>query len=407
MRILHLTTEFPPIIYGGLGTAVGGWVHASARAGLAVAVLLVEGDLEVDGRAVHAYGYGYGHGQGGLAAVAQGAEEVVDAAGVLFRRARWAAAVAAGLELIRRWRADLLHLHTAMLWPVAEALQRLSGLPLVYHVHSVDRAEYEIGEEPNPWLAKGTAQDAAIGAADRLIAISESERALLAFYFPEVGARVRVVGNGIDDADPAASGAQGREHASAEPLILYSGRLVERKGLRELLDAASRVFACHPTARLVLAGGPPGCSGEQLADDWLPPELAPFRARVHFTGWLRADALARWYRSADLLVVPSRYEPFGMVVLEGMLHGLPVVAAAVGGPAEILTEGVTGLLFPPRDAQSLAVRILRLLADPALRRRLGRAARRDAIRRWSWCTRVLEMRAVYEELLPLFDRRAA
>src|SRR5216683_3045761 len=117
MRVLHLTTEFPPVIYGGLGTAVGGWVTASARAGMTMGVLLVEGELVID-----------------------------DAA-------------EAGVRLARRWRPDVIHLHTAMVWPVAQAIQRQTSLPLVYHVHSVDKAEYEIGQEPQPWLAHSEAQE--------------------------------------------------------------------------------------------------------------------------------------------------------------------------------------------------------------------------------------------------------
>src|SRR5256884_3452609 len=78
-----------------------------------------------------------------------------------------------------------------------------------------------------------------------------------------------------------------------------------------------------------------------------------------------------WYDSADVLVVPSWYEPFGMVILEGMLHGLPIVASAIGGPAEILEHERTGLLFPPRDVEALACALLQLVENPAQRRNSG------------------------------------
>src|SRR5436853_5100542 len=94
--------------------------------------------------------------------------------------------------------------------------------------------------------------------------------------------------------------------------------------------------------------------------------------------------MALRYASADILVVPSRYEPFGMVVLEGMLHGLPIAAADVGGPAEILEHGRTGLLFPPRDVGALAHGLAALAASPELRRRLGAAAAVEVRRRWLW-----------------------
>src|SRR2546421_5438680 len=87
-----------------------------------------------------------------------------------------------------------------------------------------------------------------------------------------------------------------------------------------------------------------------------------------------------WYDSADVLVVPSWYEPFGMVILEGMLYGLPIAAADVGGPSEILEDGRTGLLFPPRDADGLASALIALLSDPKLCLTLGQAGAREVRR---------------------------
>src|SRR5499433_412979 len=168
MRVLHLTTEFPPVIYGGLGTAVGGWVTASARAGIEVAVQLVEGPL-VLGEGGTAYGSPRPRG-GGLQREAVTGDE-----GILFYTSSWEDAVEVGVRAIRTWRPDVVHLHTAMLWYLAEALQQRTGKPIVYHVHSVDRAEYELGQEPSPWLAHSQAQDEAMRAADRLIALAQGE----------------------------------------------------------------------------------------------------------------------------------------------------------------------------------------------------------------------------------------
>jgi glycosyltransferase involved in cell wall biosynthesis len=402
MRVLHLTTEFPPVIYGGLGTAVGGWVTASAQADITTGVLLVEGELVIDDPAGTArYGAGGTAGRAGLPdrEIEGGERAVVDRTGIRFFQASWGDAVATGLRLARRWQPDIIHLHTAMVWPVAQAIQQQTGIPLVYHVHSVDKAEYEIGEEPQPWLAHSQAQEQAIAAADRIIALSGDERDLLARYYPQIRDRIRVVGNGISE--PAAdSGPPARPRRPGQPLVLYSGRLVERKGIRELLAAIPRVLQAAPGSRFALAGGPPNLHPADVAAQWLTPELSPHHDRIHFTGWLSPAQLARWYRSADILVVPSRYEPFGMVILEGMIHGLPIVASDVGGPAEILDHGRTGLLFPPRDPAALAAQLIALLHDRELRQRIGRAGAEEARLSWTWPKRVATMRQVYTELTP-------
>jgi glycogen(starch) synthase len=236
MRVLHLTTEFPPVIYGGLGTAVGGWVNASARAGIEVAVQLVEGPL--------ALGAG-SYGSGAVSRSSRTRPGEIRHDGVTFFQCSWANAVELGIRWVREWQADIVHLHTAMLWYLAEAIKVATAAPIVYHVHSVDRAEYEIGQEPNPWLAHSLAQEQAINGSDRLIALTNAEQDLLARYYPDASHKVRVAGNGIDDS------AKVRELAFHRPcknssIIVYSGRLVERKGIRELLAAIPEVLSAAP-----------------------------------------------------------------------------------------------------------------------------------------------------------------
>jgi glycosyltransferase involved in cell wall biosynthesis len=109
--------------------------------------------------------------------------------------------------------------------------------------------------------------------------------------------------------------------------------------------------------------------------------------------------MASWYASADILAVPSRYEPFGMVILEGMLYGLGIVASDVGGPAEILEHGRTGLLFPARDVAALSNALQRLLRYPGERYSLGRAAARQVRSKWLWKDLVRPMLEVYQECL--------
>jgi glycogen(starch) synthase len=391
VRVLHLTTEFPPVIYGGLGTAVGGWVTASARAGLEVGVQLVEGPLILD---ASAYGYG-----GFRSSTVPRAASVSRPSGVTFFQCSWADAVALGIGLVREWRPDVVHLHTAMLWYVAEALQAETAVPIVYHVHSVDRAEYEIGEEPNPWLAHSQAQERAIERADRLIALTRSEADLLIRYYPLARYKVRVAGNGIEDSAAAREAAFHRLQ-QASLLVLYSGRMVERKGVRELLAVLPDLLSSRPEVSVAFVGGPPPLTGPEVAAQWLGKEHSPFAKRIHFTGWQPPASVANWYAAADILVVPSRYEPFGMVILEGMLHGLAVLASDVGGPSEIIDHGKTGLLFPARDVRALHAALSWLITNSAARRQIGLSAAQDVRDRWLWAKKAAEILPIYRELFP-------
>ena len=136
-------------------------------------------------------------------------------------------------------------------------------------------------------------------------------------------------------------------------------------------------------------------------ESWLlPQKLYPMRAQVHFTGWLSSNELTEWYRVSDILVIPSRYEPFGMVVLEGMIHILAVAASDVGGPAEILRHDETGILFPPGSATALADAILRLVSDTALRERIAVSGALEVRENWLWDKIVCKMLAVYDEVDP-------
>lgn len=388
MRVLHLTTEFPPVIYGGLGTAIGGLVTASARAGLTVRVLLV-------GETGHG---GYGQPISAEHAVSD-REQVVDTpAGVRIYQASWPNAIEFAMRLVQTWRPDVVHLHPFWLWPVARAIQDRTGTPLVYTVHSLDRAEYEIGQGPPECLPQWETQEGVIAAADRVIALSRDERELLSNYCPGARNRIRIVGNGIDDC-PAARIIVRKNRHNKPPLVLYSGRFVERKGIRDMLAAIPQILEEVPSTCFVLAGGHRHCSGAEMEHWWLPSSLHPYRSHIHFTGWLAPHEVAEWYQIADVLVVPSWYEPFGMVILEGMLYELPIVASAVGGPMEILEHGRTGLLFPQKDIGALAHALLQLVTNPGLRQQMGAAAADDVRRKWLWPHIVEKVRIVYQEAM--------
>ncbi len=383
MRVLHLTTEFPPVIYGGLGTAVGGLVRASAIAGMSVGVLLL--------------GHHAGNAYGKIELAPSSATPMP------VRRGKPEATLFevvfndfdAMISLAARWQPDILHLHTFWLWPIAQALRRRLGTPLVYTVHSLDRAEYELGHGPAECVSQWTEQEEVVYGSDRIIALTNSERNLLKQYCPGVDDRIRVVGNGIDDEVLPASP---RSTGDEAPIVLFSGRFVDRKGIWELMQAMVIVLAEIPTVRFVMAGGHRHCTGQEMEEWLMPPQLKPYREQILFTGWLTASQMTEWYRASDILVVPSWYEPFGMVILEGMLHGLAIAASAVGGPAEILEHESSGLLFTPRSGPALAKAVIRLVEDPAYRVRISETGARVVRQQWLWPRIVEQMKSVYVEL---------
>jgi glycogen(starch) synthase len=305
-------------------------------------------------------------------------------------------ALETALELMKQRRPDVIHIHPVELWPLAHAIHGAIETPIVYTVHSLNLCEYKIGHEPPEILNLWHMQQALIADASRVVVLTEDERELLLDTCPEARDRVRIVGNGVMDNEHAQQVVH-RGRSNASPIVLYAGRFVDRKGIHELFAAIPRVLEYAPDTRFVFVGG--YGSGADVERAWLPESLSVFRNCIHFTGWLAPSDVAQWYALADVLVVPSWYEPFGMVVLEGMLYGLAIAASDVGGPAAILDDGRTGMLFPPKQVNAIADRLIRLVTNSALRSRLGESAAHEVRAKWLWPHVAGKMRAVYEELL--------
>jgi glycosyltransferase involved in cell wall biosynthesis len=192
----------------------------------------------------------------------------------------------------------------------------------------------------------------------------------------------RVIGNPVR-IDPIPSPAA----ETADPHILFVGRFDRIKGADTVLQAFAMIGARHPACRLTFVGpdiGFPQPDGsrrhiaEALAD--LPREL---RDRITYLGLQSRDEIAALRRKHPITVIASRYETFGVALIEAMAAGSAVVSTRVGGCAEILRDGETGLLVPSEDPSALAEACLTLLNDPALTRRLGQAARADVTARFS------------------------
>jgi hypothetical protein len=191
------------------------------------------------------------------------------------------------------------------------------------------------------------------------------------------------------------------ERPPGSPTVVYLGRLEHRKGTVELMQAVPKVLERVPDARFVLIGqdrphAPGGRShAEYLAQDF--PLLV--RRAVTLAGRLPQDEVDRRLQAADLFVAPSRYESFGLIFLEAMRWGTPVIGTTAGGVPEVIEHGKSGWLVPPGSPDELANAIVRVLTAPELRDKLGAAGRERAETTFAVGTMVRRMEEVYAEVV--------
>jgi D-inositol-3-phosphate glycosyltransferase len=288
------------------------------------------------------------------------------------------------LRLRRSWCADppdVVHAHFWMSGLAALAAGRPLGLPLVqtFHALGVVKRRHQGAKDTSP-PGRVREERRLAGAADRIVATCSDE----VFELVRMGAdlrRITIVPCGVDLSLFRPDGpAEPRDPGRLRLLVV--SRLVERKGIGNVITALAEL----PSAELLVAGGPPA---GQLAEDPEARRLAALAERlgladrVRLRGQVEPGDLPALYRSADLVVCVPWYEPFGIVPLEAMACGVPVVASAVGGLVDSVVDGVTGVHVPPRRPDLLAAALDGLLADPARRAALGAAGVRRA-RRYGW-----------------------
>jgi glycosyltransferase involved in cell wall biosynthesis len=266
--------------------------------------------------------------------------------------------------VMRRAPFDILHAHLPHGEVYGEiAMRSFPSRRFVISRHNDDRFRR--------WLPMRWVFASSLRRADRIIAISQSLRRFLVEVEKAPANKIEVIPYGLDpesfarDAHPGAFRAE--IGARENPLVGFIGRLTGQKGVDILLRAFALVERRHPTVELILAGDGP----ERPALSRLAQSLG--LQRVMFLGW-RADA-ADVLADLDLLVVPSRWEGFGLVALEAMAMGIPVVASNASALPEIVAPGQTGLLVSPGDAGELADAITTILSGPKRAAEMGRAGR--------------------------------
>ena len=393
MKVLMVSWEYPPVVIGGLGRHVHHLSTALAAAGHEVVVLSrrpsgtdpsthpSSDEMNEDVRVV---------------AAAQDPHEFTFGKDMMaWTLAMGHAMVRTGLSLKKKrsgrpWRPDVVHAHDWLVAHPAVALSEFYDVPMVSTIHATEAGRH------SGWVSGSLSRQVhaveswLVRESDSLITCSASMRDEITELFGPGLAEVTVIRNGIDAARwPFA---ERRHHgvAGGPPELLFVGRLEYEKGVHDAIAALPRIRRAHPGTTLTIAG-----DGTQ--QDWLVEQARKRRVlkATRFVGRLdHAELLAALHR-ADAAVLPSHYEPFGLVALEAAAAGTPLVTSNIGGLGEAVINGATGMSCPPRDVARLAEAVGAVLDDPAAAQRRARAARERLTSDFDWHTVADETAQVY------------
>jgi len=298
---------------------------------------------------------------------------------------------------LRRRPVQVIHANYWLSGVVGHRLKHDLDLPLVSTFHTLARVKAETGDaEPS---RRVDAETEVVGCSDVILANSVEEVAQLERLYGAEPSRIEVVPPGVEHAFFSPGNRSGARQALGlgdHPVMLFVGRIQPLKGLDVAVGALARLG--RPDAELVVVGGPSGAEGDaELARVLALADQLGVRHRIRFVAPQPHHLLSTYYRAADVVLVPSRSESFGLVALEAAACGVPVVAAAVGGLRTLVQHGRTGLLVGERDPESFAAAARSLLDQPSLAARLGQAA---AVRAegYTWSTAAARLRRVYADL---------
>ncbi len=293
---------------------------------------------------------------------------------------------------------DAVHAHYWLSGEVGHALKHRLDVPFIVTFHTLARIKGAGGDiEPG---YREVAETAQLGCADAVCVSCEAERSELIDHYGVPAGRVVIVSPGVEHAifGPGDRGGARRAIGEGEdtPLILFAGRIQALKGPDVAIRALALMHNRH--ARLIVVGGASGVHGRAQEDEMrlLADELG-LANRVRFVAPQPHHLLSTFYRAADVMVVPSRSESFGLVALEAAACGTPVVASAVGGLTSLVDDGVTGVLVQSRTPSAFAVALDAVLDDPAMATSMSMAGAVASLD-YSWTAAAARLNTVYDEL---------
>jgi D-inositol-3-phosphate glycosyltransferase len=292
-------------------------------------------------------------------------------------------------------RADLIHANYWLSGVAGHRLKHELDLPLVSTFHTLARVKAENGD-PEP-LRRERAEAEIVGCSDAILASCSEEAAQFRRLYGEPPGRIEIVSPGVEHAFFAPGDKSGARRAlglGLEPLLLFVGRLQPLKGADVALEALRHL----PSARLVIIGGASGVGGAAEVEriERLVRQDA-LGDRVQFVAPQPHHLLSSWYRAADVVIVPSRSESFGLVALEAAACGTPVVASAVGGLRTLVEHGRTGFLVEGRDPAVFAAYVHEILDNPAVGSAFSVSAAAFA-RPYTWSLAAARLRRLCDDL---------
>ena len=394
MRVLLVSWEYPPVIEGGLGRHVRKLSEQLVRDGVELHVLTRGGgrlpaEADQHGVIVHRVRMG-----------GWGSQFPWDLSAFV----RWVDAMndhmhALAAELGNRFEFDLVHSHDWLVAGAAELSARELDRPWLVTVHATEYGRHDGWVQNHPQSHIHAAERAMVRRADHVVTCSRYMRVHVANVFGVRPSKITAIPNGIDprDLEPVSAdlpALRARYAAPDELLVLLVGRLAYEKGFHLALDALAPIVRRRGGVRFVVAGT--GTAEAELKRQARRLGLAGHGA---FLGWIGDDMLHSLYRVSDLCIVPSIYEPFGLVALEAMASGCLCVVADTGGLREVVpVEGTVGLRFPSRDATALRGVLERVLTDDAERKRLVAEAREHVLR-FDWAEVARRTAEIYRALV--------
>ena len=307
---------------------------------------------------------------------------------------------------------DIIHSHYWLSGVAGETLQSTWQIPMVHMFHTLGLMKNRVARSPDEmegdYRIDGEKQ--VIKAADRIVAATPAEKTQLQFLYQTDDRKITVIPPGVDTSRFYPISADEAQAVVGLPpegcIILFVGRIEPLKGVDTLIRAMAIMHdngGLHDCPQgLMIIGGDP-----QASPDEMNAEMSRLKALcselgmddlVLFLGKRNQDSLPYYYSAAEVLVMPSHYESFGMVALEAMACGTPVVASQVGGLAFLVQDGVTGYVVPDDDPPALAERLSGLLRDVEMRRSMGQRAAAYA-KQYAWNQIATRIETLYQQVL--------